>query len=83
MPRDRQDRFHFQFACYFFLDPFRRVLTRMDIHKNVSNLFLDEKKTRPSGLMDQLLHSQSSNLSLEVISVLTYSAFFFSSVNLD
>lgn len=49
----------------------------MDIHKNVSNLFLDEKKSRPSGLMDQLLHSQSSNLSLEVISVLTYSAFFF------
>lgn len=44
----------------------------MDIHKNVSHLFLDEKETRPSGLMDQLLHF----LSLEVISILTYRAFF-------
>lgn len=43
----------------FPLDPFRRILTRMDIHKNISNLFLGEKKTRPSGLMDQLLHSQA------------------------
>lgn len=28
----------------FPLDPFRSILTRMDIHKNISNLFLGEKK---------------------------------------
>lgn len=48
-PETDKTDFTFSLPGSFFLDPFRRILTRMDIHKNISNLFLDEEKP---GLLD-------------------------------